>query len=439
MDILAKLRADAQGIFQAALEAVDPYVLVKKAVRKVADGLTVGGREIRLSRQSRLIVIGAGKAAAPMAAAIEEILADRLSAGAVVVKYGHGLPLTKIRLMEAGHPLPDENTLRGTRMIFDLLQGLTSDDLVLMLLSGGGSALFELPANGISLADLQQVNSILLACGATIEEINAVRKHLSQVKGGQLLRFTHPAQVVTLALSDVIGDRPEAIASGPTVPDSTTFSDVSKIFVKYDITDILPKVILEYIGEGISGRISDTPKPGDPIFDRSIFQIVGNNRLLLDAALRHAESLGYQTRILTDCLQGEARDQGRGLAEVLKKAKVAGRPICLLAGGETTVALRGSGLGGRNQELALAAAIDLDGSLNNLVLSAGSDGTDGPTDAAGAIADGTTLTRATALGLDATDYLERNDTHYFFKPLHDLLITGATLTNVMDLVIMLKA
>ncbi|HEX7343272.1 MAG TPA: DUF4147 domain-containing protein, partial [bacterium] len=336
-------------------------------------------------------------------------------------------------------PVPDEMTLEGTQTILQVLQGLTADDLVLMLLSGGGSALFELPANGISLADLQQVNSVFLACGATIEEINSVRKHLSQVKGGRLLRFTQPAQIVTLALSDVIGDRPEAIASGPTVPDPTTFGDVYALFEKYAITDNLPKAILDHIGEGLSGRIPDTPKPGDPIFERSVFQIIGNNRLALEAALRHAESLGYQTRILTDRLQGEARYQGRDLAEVLKKEKATGRPICLLAGGETTVALRGSGLGGRNQELALAAAIELGDVPNCLLLSAGSDGTDGPTDAAGAIADGTTIIRAAALGFDAADYLERNDSYHFFNPLHDLLFTGATLTNVMDLVIMLKA
>ena len=488
MTSLPNLRSDALRILNAALQALDPASLVKKALQKTSNGLSVGGKEIRFDRPGRIIIIGAGKAAAPMACAVEQILGDRLFAGAIVVKYGHGLPLSKIRLMEADHPVPDEQTLIGTRAILDLLQELTSDDLVLVLLSGGGSALFELPAHGITLADLQQTNSILLACGANIAEINAVRKHISQVKGGQLLRFTHPARVVTLALSDVIGDPPEAIASGPTVPDSTTFRDVQNIFVKYGITDKLPKAILEHINGGLLGQIPDTPKPGDPIFDPSLFQIIGNNRLMLEAAKRDAESRGYQVRIVTDCLQGETRDQGRNLAAMLKEEKTAGKPICLLAGGETTVTLKGSdnlvvqvlegssrtslpaqrelvvqvlegssrtslpaqpdlvvqaslpalGLGGRNQELALAAAIELDGSLGFLLLSAGSDGSDGPTDAAGAIAEGTTLARAAALGMNASAFLDRNDSYNFFKPLNDLVITGPTLTNVMDLVIMLK-
>jgi hydroxypyruvate reductase len=416
-----------------------------------------------------------------MGQAVEEILGDRISAGAITVKYGHGLPLKKIKVFEAGHPVPDQATLEGTAAILNLLKGLNEDDLVLALITGGGSALLELPAGSLTLEDLQATTQALLASGADITEMNAVRRHLSQVKGGRLAQAAHPARLVTLAVSDVIGDPPESISSGPTAPDPSTFADAWRVIEKYSLQDKLPQAVIKHLREGAEGKIPDTPKKDDFVQEeevrhscltedsnsdrqeclsstykvkrndrqeclsstnklklRASYHIIGSNRIMLEAARQEAEKLGYQTEVLTDRLSGEAREQGRQLARLIKEKQVSGKPVCLLAGGEPTVTIRGEGKGGRNQELALAAAIELAGSHDCLLLSAGSDGTDGPTDAAGALADGTTIHRAEALSLNAQDYLDRNDSYPFFQALGDLVITGPTRTNVMDIIIMLS-
>ncbi len=391
-----------------------------------------------------------------MAAAIADVLGKRLTEGIVVVKYGHTLAdpaaTGPIEILEAGHPVPDQAGLRGAGRIVDLLRGATGRDLVLCLISGGGSALMTSPVPGVSLADLQTLTRVLLGCGATINEFNTVRKHISQLKGGQLARLASPATVVSLILSDVVGDPLDVIASGPTVPDPTTFADAWAVLTHYGVENEVPASITRHLAAGLDGTIPDTPKPGDPIFDRVQNVVVGSNRIAARAAAEEAQKLGFNTTLLTTFVEGEAREVGRlvaGLAKGLAREESVYRPAdgrpqevvrlsppaCLVLGGETTVTLRGDGKGGRNQEMALAAALSLAGWKGVLVACLATDGTDGPTDAAGAFADGTTIARATDLGLDAQAYLARNDAYHFFQKLDDLILTGPTKTNVNDLIL----
>ncbi len=435
------LRESARAIFRAALDAADPRAAVHRAIRRVDHRLQVGAREYDLGRVRRVYVIGFGKASAAMAQAIEEICGDRIERGLISVKYGYGAPLEKIQLQEAGHPLPDENSLRGARKILDLLNEAGEDDLVFCLISGGGSALLELPAEGVSLDDLRETTDALLRSGATINEMNALRKHLSQVKGGQLARRAHHAQIISLILSDVIGSPLDTIASGPTAPDSTTFSNAWSVIERRRLQDLLPAPVRHFIQRGVRGEILDTPKADDPIFARVQNVIIADNAMACDAAIHAAKERGFNPLLLSAFVQGEAREMAKVFAaiaeEIAHSNHPAARPACVIAGGETTVTVRGSGKGGRNQELALAAAIEIAGMEDVVIMSAGTDGTDGPTDAAGAIADGTTLARAEKLGLDAHAFLSNNDAYNFFKPLDDLIITGPTNTNVNDVMMVL--
>ncbi len=435
------LRQHAHDIFQAALKAVDPVEAILRRVRLEAETLVVGERKFELKSFDRILVVGAGKAGAPMARALEDILGDRIVDGVIVVKEGHGLPLQRVKIHEAGHPVPDERGIRGAESILSLVKAAGERDLVLCLLSGGGSALLVAPAEGISLENKQEVTRLLLACGADIHEINTVRKHLSRAKGGELARWAHPATVVSLILSDVIGDDLNAIASGPTVPDPGTFVDTEGVLKKYDIWGRVPKSVRGRIQKGLEGNIADTPKSGDAVFQRCYSELVGTNIQALKAAGGTAQKLGYHPLILSSTVAGEAREVAKVLTaiarEVRSSANPAPPPACILAGGETTVTLQGDGKGGRNQEFALAAAMLLDGIENVVLLSGGTDGTDGPTDAAGAIADGHTVSRARAKSLDPLDYLRRNDSYHFFQALGDLVITGPTRTNVMDVYMVL--
>ncbi len=434
MKTLTDLRADALAIFHAALQAADPRAAVLRALRRGGNTLVVQDHRFDLAR-GRVIVVGAGKADAPMAQAVEEILGDRIRAGAVTVKYGHTAPTHRIKLNEAAHPLPDENGLRATREEIDLLRGLNENDLVLCLISGGGSALFELPVEGVTLDDLRALTNALLKCGATINEINTLRKHLSQVKGGQLARLAQPASVVSLILSDVLGSPLDVIASGPTAPDSTAFADALGMIDKYKLREQIPSSILVYLERGARGEIADTPKANDPLFTRVLNVIVADNDIACQMAKEAANARGYATSLFSTTVQGEARTVG---VELVRQAfKISERPACLLAGGETTVTIRGNGKGGRCQELALAAAREIAGENEILVLAAGTDGTDGPTDADGALADNTTLARALARGLDADAFLANNDAYHFFGALGDLIMTGPTNTNVNDLMMVL--
>lgn len=433
----AKLRQDALAIFHAGLKAVDAKAAVHRFIQRDGDNLTIADRKYDLKKHDRILVVGAGKAGAAMAAAVEEILGDRISAGIINVKYGHLENLRKIKLTEAGHPLPDDSGLRGARDLAQLLENGDAGTLVIGLISGGGSALLPLPADGISLPEKQDVTKRLLACGASINEMNAVRKHLSRIKGGQLARLAYPATVVTLILSDVVGDCLDVIASGPTVPDPSTFEDVKSILEKYQLMDTLPEPVNARVQKGLRGEIPETPKPGDEVFSKMQNVIIGSNIQALLAAEVKARSLGYKTLVLSSSIEGETREVARVHAAIAKEINSSNHPIprpaCVISGGETTVTLHGLGKGGRNQEFVLAAAIVIAGLENTAIFSAGTDGTDGPTDAAGAICDGQTIARAQAVGLNPVEHLNQNNAYPLFQKLNDLIITGPTNTNVMDL------
>lgn len=432
-----QMRNDARMIFEAGVRAVDPVNAVLRHVRREDEHLLVGDRTYDLSLIDRILVVGAGKASAAMAQGLERVLEGRIASGIVQVKYGHGAPLAKVRVNEAGHPIPDGAGLEGTRRITTLLEQTGASDFILCLISGGGSALLVSPASGLTLEDKQRTTQLLLNSGASIHEINAVRKHTSCVKGGLVARMAQPSTLVTLILSDVIGDNLDSIASGPTVPDPTTFADCLRILEKYDITTRIPSAVLSHLEKGAEGKIPETPKPGDPAFQNTQTLIVGCNILAVQAAKEEAERRGYNTMILSTFIDGETRDAARLHAAVAKEITHSGNPLakpaCVISGGETTVTIRGQGKGGRNQEFVLAAALAIENMDNVVILSGGTDGTDGPTDAAGAVADGSTLHRAREKGLEAEKFLRNNDSYRFFKPLGDLLVTGPTRTNVMDL------
>jgi hydroxypyruvate reductase len=438
---LSRLRRDARAIFRSALAAVDPEAAIRRHLKVASGVLTAGHRRYDLNACERVLVVGAGKAVAPMAKALEDLLGDRIDAGCIVVKDGHGLPLANIRIREAGHPVPDERGVAGTLEILKLLEGAGERDLVICLISGGGSALLVAPSEGIRLADKQAATRNLLACGATIHEINAVRKHLSRAKGGQLARAAHPAAVLSLILSDVVGDDLDVIASGPTVPDRSRFRDTLEILQRHEIWDRTPDPVRDRLTRGEAGLLAETPKPGDSAFQRSAQLLVGSCLQALTAAAQAAASLGYRALILSAKVEGEAREAAKTLAavgkEILSSQHPLAPPACVLVGGETTVTLQGDGRGGRNQEFVLSGAIAIDGVQGIVMLAGGTDGTDGPTDAAGAVADGSTIDRARSLGMDAFAFLKRSDSYHFFQPLGDLILTGPTRTNVMDIYMIL--
>jgi glycerate 2-kinase len=415
------LRRQALSIFRAAVAAADPGSAVRQHLER-----------LDTSRYRDIYVVGAGKAGASMAAAAERILGKRITGGLVNVKYGHVAKLRRIKLNECGHPVPDERGVAGAERIAKIAEAATRDDLVVCLVSGGASALLPLPAPPISLEEKQEVTRLLLACGADIHEFNAVRKHLSHIKGGQLARLASPARVEALLLSDVIGDDPGVIGSGPSAPDASTFAEVAHIVEKYGIAGRLPTSVIRRLELGSRGEIAETPKQGDPIFRRVRNTIIGSNRLALAAAARCARGHGFRTVVLSSEIQGETREiarmHGAIAREIVRRGQPLRPPACIISGGETTVTLRGSGLGGRNQEFVLAAALEIAGLPDTVVLSAGTDGTDGPTDAAGAIADGSTLARKP----EGAAYLNANDSYHYFEALGDLVKTGPTLTNVMD-------
>jgi len=438
---LEKLRGDARAIFDAGLKAVDSIKAVKNHINRDGNTLRVQGIEYDVGAYENIYMIGMGKAAASMAKAVEDIIGDKLTAGIVNVKYGHTVPLNKIKINEAAHPVPDDAGLKGSQEIIELLKKTGEKDLVICLISGGGSALLPLPAGNLTLEDKQVVTKLLLECGADIHEINSIRKQISAVKGGRLAAFVYPSTLISLILSDVIGDDLDVIASGPTVPDTHTFHDCRNIIQKYKLDQRVPKSVIEYIEKGCSGEIEDTPKSDSPVFERTQNAIVGSNILAVSAAKKKAEELGYNSLVLSTFIHGETKEVAKVHAAIAKEIRSSGNPLkkpaCIISGGETTVTIEGKGLGGRNQEFVLAAALDIDGLNDVVILSGGTDGNDGPTDAAGAIADGTTISRANDLGLDAYKYLCENNSYNFFKPLGDLLITGPTNTNVMDLRVLL--
>jgi glycerate 2-kinase len=420
-------------MFYASLQAVDPYKSTSLYTDKIRSVFQSG-------QYKKLMVIGFGKASCPMAKPLEDQLFDLINSGIVITKYKHcpsPYMLKKIRIFEAGHPIPDENGLRATEAIINLLKGVDKNSLLICLISGGGSALFVSPYEGITLNEKQKVTELLLKAGANISELNTVRKHISKVKGGRLAEIAYPAKIISLILSDVIGDRLDVIASGPTAPDKMKYNEALKVLEKYGLIALTPTSVLETLHKGANGLIPETPKEGYKAFRNVENIIIGSNRKALEAAKTKAENLGFQAEILSSEISGEARDVGRWLAKKAIEAKGKGqRAKCLISGGETTVTVKGNGLGGRNMELALSFAMEIEGIDGITLLSAGTDGTDGPTDAAGAIVDGETVKKVKAVGLNPEEYLKNNDSYNFFKKFDGLFVTGPTGTNVMDIQIM---
>jgi glycerate 2-kinase len=433
---LAGLRRSARQILDTAIAAGDAGRLTRRALQFEGPRLRVGDRVFDLGGVRRVVIIGAGKASGTMAEAAAAVLDGVPVEGLVAVKERRGSGPRRVRVVEAGHPIPDARGEAAGQEILRLARGAGPDDLVLCLISGGGSALTPSPVPGVTLVEKQAVTRLLLECGATINELNAVRKHLSRLKGGQLARAAHPAPVVALLLSDVIGDPLDVIASGPTAPDPTTFHDSLEILDRFGLRAQLPPSARAHLEAGARGEVEETPKPGDPVLSGVMNVVIGNNGLVLDAAVEEARRLGLTPLLLTRRLQGEAREVARVLAALLDETArgglTPGRPACLIAGGETTVTLRGRGTGGRCQELALALVPELATMRDVVVLAAGTDGSDGPTDAAGAVVDPTTLERARGKGLDVRRALAENDSHPIFAVLGDLVVTGPTGSNLMD-------
>ena len=443
---LDELRKIARDLFSKAVLAVDPIKRLESVLCIEKDLLRIQIDEhsekiFNLNTFHKIFLMGTGKASVSMARAIERILGDRITQGVITTKYGQSLPLRCTEVMEAGHPIPDPRGLAGAQKILNLLKGSGPQDLVIFILSGGGSALLPLPAEGITLEEKQEVTQLLLDSGADIKEINTVRKHISQIKGGGLAKWAHPSTVLTLILSDVVGDPLDVIGSGPTVADPSTFEEAWEILRKYDLIREVAPSIQKHLLAGKEHKVHETPKPGDPAFEKVSNVLIGSNILALRAAEKEASALGFNTLILSSSIVGETREAARFHTAIIKEVISSGKPVpkpaCIVSGGETTVTIKGRGLGGRNQEFALAGALGIHDLDKVVLLSGGTDGTDGPTDAAGAIADHTTLKRAGALGLDPKAHLENNDAYPFFQRLGDLLITGPTQTNVMDVRIIL--
>jgi len=432
------LVADAQAIFRAAVRGAQADVLLTQTPWTT-------WAPNPLDQYRRVVVAGMGKAALAMAGMVEQQLGEQIAEGAVVVPHGHTQtppphcpPPRRIEVLEAGHPVPDEHSVQAARRILALAEDCAEDDLLLVLISGGGSSLcadFEPP---VTLADAQQTFRLLLESGADIHQINTVRKHLSRIGGGRLARAAAPADVLALVISDVVGDDLSVIASGPTVPDPTTFAEAIAVLRRYDLWHRVPESVRVRLEAGVTDPSLETPKPADPRFARVVTRLIGTNRRALEAAADEARQRGYSVRIVTDRLTGEAREVAPRLVTALRNVRD-DRPVCLLWGGETTVTVRGSGRGGRNQELALAATLAMEGwDAEAVLLSGGTDGRDGPTDAAGAWATPDTAARAHACGMDPRAYLDNNDAYTFFKALDQLLFTGPTHTNVMDVQVGLR-
>jgi glycerate 2-kinase len=428
-----------RGIFQAALDAVEPRSLIERRLSLHGDELLIRGEGPELSFDlgafRRILLLGAGKAAASMAEAMEQLLGRRITGGLVVVKEGCARPLARVRCLEAGHPVPDSRGVAAAAELEALAGSCDERTLVLLLVSGGGSALLPAPLAPLSLQEKQDATRALMACGADIREINCVRKHLSRLKGGRLARLLHPATVLGLLLSDVPGDRLEVIASGPAVADSSTFAEALEILDRYGLRTAMPAGVLEVLSRGARGELQETPKPGDPVFLAVHNVLLGTNRTGLQAAARRAEALGYRVLALSSRICGEAREVAKVYAAIALDPPME-PPLCLLGGGETTVTLRGGGRGGRNQECALAFLQELvqSGEAAGGIgfLSASTDGSDGPTDAAGAFAGLELAREAGERGLSIRRCLEENDSYGFFQAVGGLLCTGPTRTNVCD-------
>ncbi len=433
---------DICRILSAAIHSVDAGQCIRNKVSLDGDNLIICDLIFNLEEFQRIVVLGAGKAVVPMVEAMETILGDRITAGIVITKDGYEgsnnvLLHKRTKVIQAGHPVPDERNLSASSRLVGFGQDFSPDDLVICLISGGGSALLLQPSAGLSLMDIQATTSLLLECGASIDEINTIRKHIDDIKGGGLAKKLFPASVITLILSDIVGDNLDMVASGPTVADTTTYADAWAILNKFQIVDQIPSPIRTHLINGIKGIIPETIKPGNSILGKVKNIIVGNNTQAAVAAVDAARNLGFSSQLLPNTLNGEASQAGFSIVERVKSLLYSRgsneHPTCFVAGGETTVTVTGTGKGGRNQELALGAVKSLSGNHRLLLISLATDGGDGPTDAAGAVATNQTLKLGLENGLDPAEYLYNNDSYNYFEPLGDLVKIGPTLTNVNDL------
>jgi glycerate-2-kinase len=419
------------------LASVDPHTLVSQKVKRRGDRLRVENQDVPLSAYDRIFVVGAGKASGAMAEALEAILGNRLSGGLVVVPSGQQPPkLERVRFVTAPHPTPDTNSVNAAKALITLVEGLNSRDLLICLISGGGSALLSLPTEPLTIDDKGTVARLIMNAGANIVELNTVRKHLSKIKGGWLAKRSHAGRILGLIISDVVGDRLDSIASGPISPDATTFSDAIAVLKRYNLWEIIPSSATKILDEGANGSIPESPKSGDPCFHRVSYHFMGNSRVACTSARRYLQSKGVKAEILTSSAAGEARYLGSFIGsmarDIVQFDEPFRRPCAFIVGGETTVTVTGSGRGGRNQECTMACAEKIQGLKGIAMASIGSDGIDGPTDAAGAIADGMTISRSEELALKFDELLAQNDSYRFFLPLKDLVMTGRTNTNVND-------
>ncbi|MHA1626864.1 MAG: glycerate kinase type-2 family protein [Candidatus Asgardarchaeia archaeon] len=437
---LNERREIALKIVEKILESVDPISMIKDNVKLHGSILRIRDKTYNLSSFSRIFVIGFGKASGKMALAISEILGELIEDGRVIVPKGEKFFDKKIKFLEASHPVPDESNIEASEHLLGLLNDLNEDDLVICLISGGGSALFTMPHPSLSLEDVQRTTELLLKCGANIKEINSVRKHISMVKGGRLAEKIFPAKLVSLVMSDVVGDDLSTIASGPTYPDGTTFSDALKVLERYGISEEVPKSVIEVLKSGKMGKIPETPKPSSDTFRFVDNFIVANNSMAAEVAADYSTSMGLNSMILTTYLSGEAKEAGGFVSSIAMEIERRNRPVkkpaVVILGGETTVTVRGKGKGGRNQEVALSALMGIEELESTVILSFGTDGIDGKTEAAGALVDSITVERMRTLGLNPRDYLSDNDSNTFFKNVgNSLIITGPTGTNVNDIIL----
>lgn len=433
-------REKAEAIFNAGIRSVLPSVFIPRKVRIENDVLIISEKAFSLKEINNIYVIGAGKATALMAAEIEKILGERISGGHIIVKYGHSCRLKHVRVTEAGHPVPDRNGFDATQSILRIAAAAGANDLVLCLISGGGSALLTDYPEGSSPEDMMILNSLLVNSGASISEINAVRKHLSYVKGGHLARAVYPATLVSLILSDVPGDPFEVISSGPTTPDSTTFRQALEVLQNYNIMDKVPPALARWLEEGVKGIHPETPDENDPAFSKTNNILIGTNTTALKASRLKALEFNINAFVITSCLQGDVLPVADYLLETalqFKEDENEVKPVCLLFGGETTVKMTGAGKGGRNQHLALVASVLLKDHPGITILSGGTDGNDGPTEAAGAVVDSSTFRSAITKGLNPEEYIFRFDSFHFFKKAGGHIITGPTMTNVMDIIVVI--
>jgi glycerate-2-kinase len=425
------------------LTSVDPHVLVSQKVKRRGEKLHVGNQVIPLGGYDRIFVVGAGKASGAMVEALEPILGNRLTGGLVVMPSGQESPkLERVRSATASHPTPDKNSVNAAKALTTLVEKLNSRDLLICVISGGGSALLSLPTEPLTIDDKGSVARLLMNAGATIVELNTVRKHLSMIKGGWLAKRCHAGRILGLIISDVVGDRLDSIASGPISPDTTTFSDAIAVLRRYNLWETIPRSAAKILNEGANGGTPETPKAGDPCFRRVSYHFLGNNRVACTSARRYLRSKGIKAEILTSSATGEARCLGSFIGsmarEIVQFDEPFRRPCAFIVGGETTVTVTGSGRGGRNQECTMACARQIQGLKGIAMSSIGSDGIDGPTDAAGSIADGMTISRSEELALKYDELLAQNNSHRFFKPLKDLVMTGRTNTNVNDIAVVVS-